>query len=193
MRWLGSFLRYAAGLRLAPYVPVPHTVAARMLTLAKLRPGEAVADLGCGDGRLLRLAVSEQFGAASAVGYELDESLVQQARATSAGDPRVEVKHEDALHAELAGCDVVTLYLTERGNASVLPLLRDTLKPNARVVSYVWGMGPELPATSTATAVGPGVVVQVPNILCWGRDDLLHGAARADVASAGCGTSGTDG
>lgn len=44
MAWLTSFLKYAVRLRLAPYVPVPHAVGAEMLKLAKLKPGEVVAE-----------------------------------------------------------------------------------------------------------------------------------------------------
>lgn len=136
------------------------------------------ASLGCGDGRLLSLAVSPAFGASRAIGYELDEPLVAQARA-ACDDPRVEVRQEDALQAAaaLGDVDVVALYLTDRGNASLLPMLREALPRRARVVSYVWGM-PDLPPTATSTAVGPGVVVQMPNIMCWDRD-ALRGTATA--------------
>ena len=46
-----------------------------MLSLARLKPGETLVDLGCGDGRLLRQAVTD-FGAGRAIGYELDFDLV---------------------------------------------------------------------------------------------------------------------
>ena len=73
--------------------------------------------------------------------------------------------------------DVVAIYLTAAGNASLLPLLRDSLRPGARVVSYVWGM-PDLPPTRTARALGKDVVVSVdrPNVLLWEQGDLLLSA-----------------
>ena len=71
--YLGSWLKYMARLRLAPYVPAPTIVCNTMLELAALKPGEIVCDLGSGDGRLLRHAV-HSFGAARATGYELDEN-----------------------------------------------------------------------------------------------------------------------
>jgi tRNA A58 N-methylase Trm61 len=174
--WLGSWLRYMLRTRLAPYVPVPPKVGRALFDLAQLRPGESVVDLGCGDGRLLQMAI--ESGAGRATGFELDEDLVQEARRTAAGDARIEVRHEDASLAGKILCeaDVVTLYLTTRGNEAVLPLLRASLRPRARVVSYVWGM-PELPPTRSATAVGAGVVVTTPhpNVLCWEASDLQPG------------------
>ena len=112
---LGSWLRYMMGERLAPYVPAPSVVGTTMLELASLQPGEVVVDLGCGDGRLLRQAVHE-FGASQAVGYELDAALVADARELNGDDPRLIVRHEDALQAadDLSQADVVALYLTER-------------------------------------------------------------------------------
>ena len=35
----------------APFVPTTMGVASKMLSLAKLRPGERMCDLGCGDGK----------------------------------------------------------------------------------------------------------------------------------------------
>jgi len=144
-----------------------------MLELARLRQGEVVLDLGCGDGRLLVQAVSE-YGASRAVGYELDAELVAASRAAAGDDKRIEVRHADALDARgaLAEADVVALYLTERGNSTLLPLLRSHLRPSARVVSYCWGM-PDIPPTRTAQAVGQGVVLSRPNVLLWEYRDLV--------------------
>ena len=117
-----------------------------------------------------------ELGAARATGYELDEQLVQQARQSAIDASRVDVRHEDALKAGecLREADVVTMYLTNRGNEAVLPLLRTSLRPSARVVSYVWGL-PDLPPSRSTTVVGTGVVVTTPqpNVLLWNAGDLL--------------------
>ena len=106
MSWVGSWLRYVARLRLAPFVPVPRSVGTTMLELAKLQPGKTVLDLGCGDGRLLVQAVTE-FGAKRAVGYELDAELVVAARTAAGADARVDVRHEEALNSQAVGKGVV--------------------------------------------------------------------------------------
>ena len=148
-----------------------------MLSLSRLQPGEKLVDLGCGDGRLLRTAVSD-FGASQAVGYELDAELVTLARSLNGSDSRLTVHEKDAAEsaADLHEADVVSLYLTERGNASLLPLLASTLRPHARVVSYCWGLG-GLQPTRTAVARGPGAVLSIgkPNVLLWEYDALQDG------------------
>ena len=134
-------------------MPTPLEVARRLLSLARVQRGDTVVDLGCGDGRLLNLAVHE-FGAARAIGYELDDELVSEARAKASGCDRIEVRNDDVANAEaaLADADVVTLYLSNTGNAQLHPLLARTLRPTARVVSYVW----EMPVAASRTVLMPG-------------------------------------
>src|SRR5262245_34279512 len=61
------------------YEPTPHDIVKRMLELAKVKKGELVYDLGCGDGRIV-IAAAKQFGA-RAVGYDLDPRRVKESRA----------------------------------------------------------------------------------------------------------------
>jgi predicted RNA methylase len=58
------------GWETAPYLPTPPEIVRRMLKIARVGPGDVVYDLGCGDGRILIMAVKE-FGADGAVGYEI--------------------------------------------------------------------------------------------------------------------------
>lgn len=137
----------------APYVPTPMAVASRLLSLARLKRGETVVDLGCGDGRLLTLAAQE-FGAARGIGYEMDAQLAEKARALTEEVGNVHIFNEDLANAApaLEQADVVTLYLSVSGNALVYPLLTRHLKSTARVVSYVWDM----PVAPTRTVLMPG-------------------------------------
>lgn len=175
MSWLSTWVKYITRMRLAPYVPSPPIVGETMLKLARVQPGEVLVDLGCGDGRLLRQAVDA--GATRAIGYELDADLVATARTAAADDERIVVHQADVLSAAdcIRQADVVALYLTERGNAAVLPMLREHLKPHSRVVSYVWPM-PGIEPTATATATGPGVVLKIGsgNVLLWDQADLVR-------------------
>src|SRR5262245_4924921 len=43
------------------YVPTPHPVAIKMMQMAKITKDDVVFDLGCGDGRLISLAVGSPY------------------------------------------------------------------------------------------------------------------------------------
>jgi cyclopropane fatty-acyl-phospholipid synthase-like methyltransferase len=107
-----------------------------MLELARLKQGETVYDLGCGDGRIL-IAAARDFGA-KAVGIELSPVLArrsrEQAEAMGLGH-RVSVIEGDLLAADLRDADVVSLYLMTEANSQLRPKLERELKPGARVVS----------------------------------------------------------
>jgi hypothetical protein len=63
----------------APFVPSPKGRIKRMFQLAELSAEDVLADLGCGDGRVLHAAAS-QFGC-RCIGVELDEQLLSKAEA----------------------------------------------------------------------------------------------------------------
>jgi ribosomal protein L11 methylase PrmA len=122
------------------YIPTPHDVVTAMLRLAHVGPRDVVFDLGSGDGRIAIAAVKE-FGAAHAVGIELDPVRVQEAKeyARKAGvADRVEFKREDLFDTDLRGATVVTLYLSSTINAKLKPKFFAELRPGARVVSHVF-------------------------------------------------------
>ncbi len=123
--------------RLAPYVTSPARVVDRMLEMARLKPGETLYDLGCGDGRILIAAAGKYK--AKAVGVEISPKLVAQATANVvkqglSGVARV--IHGDALEADISRADVVTIYLATSLNEKLRPRLEKFLKPGARVVSH---------------------------------------------------------
>jgi precorrin-6B methylase 2 len=121
---------------LAPYIPSPQEVVDRMLSAARVKPGEMVYDLGSGDGRIV-ITAAQKFQA-RAVGVELRADLCRstQARVKSLGlQDRVKLIHENMLKVDLSPADVVTLYLLTSSNERLRPNLEKYLKPGARVVS----------------------------------------------------------
>ena len=121
---------------LAPYIPSPQEVVDRMLSAARVRPGEMVYDLGSGDGRII-ITAAQKFQA-RAVGVELRGDLCKstQARIKSLGlQDRVKLMHENMLKVDLSPADVVTLYLLTSSNERLRPNLEKYLKAGARVVS----------------------------------------------------------
>jgi protein-L-isoaspartate O-methyltransferase len=129
--------RYTDPDTLAPAFPTPQTVVERMLTLADIKPGEVVYDLGCGDGRIV-ITAATKF-AAHAVGIEIRRDIYEKTQAHVAAlglSDRVKIVHGDALKTDLTGADVVTLYLLTSSNERLRPVLEAQLKPGARVVSH---------------------------------------------------------
>eukprot|EP00897_Mesotaenium_endlicherianum_P003272 jgi/Mesen1/2973/ME000176S02015 len=137
--WLGTWLRYLTGNRLAPFVPTPTHVGRQMLELARVQPQDYVFDLGCGDGRLL-VAAAKQFGA-KGHGVELNEELLKEAEAAVKAEGLshcITLSHQDATTVDLSEASVVVLYLSETGNSRLLPRMRKQLRPGSRVVSFCW-------------------------------------------------------
>jgi precorrin-6B methylase 2 len=132
---------------LAPYVPTPEDVVARMLALAGTTKDDIVYDLGSGDGRI-PIAAAKTFGARG-VGIDIDPRRIHESRqnAAAAGvEHLVEFRLGDALAADVSPATVVTLYMLGSGNAALRPLLTRQLRPGSRIVSHAFSMGPTWPA-----------------------------------------------
>ena len=122
---------------LAPYVVAPEHAVDRMLDMARLRPGETLYDLGCGDGRIL-IAAAQRYKV-KAVGIEISSRLARSAaeHVRKEGlEDTVKVIHGDFMKTDLSGANVVTLYLATTANDTLRPNLERFLRPNTRVVSY---------------------------------------------------------
>jgi predicted RNA methylase len=114
----------------------------RMLTLAKVGPGDVVYDLGCGDGRIV-IAAAQKFGARG-VGVDIDARLINQAEANAraAGvQNRVKFIIEDALKVDVSDATVVTLYLLSASNVKLRPILTKQLRAGSRIVSHSFAIG----------------------------------------------------
>jgi precorrin-6B methylase 2 len=139
---------------LAPVYPTPETVVDKMLTVAGVRPGEMVYDLGCGDGRIL-IAAAQKFRA-RAVGIEIRRDIYEGtlARVASLGlSDQVHIVHGNALKYDLSPADVVTLYLLTSSNERLKPILEKELKPSARVVSHDFEIRGWKPVTASKMVV----------------------------------------
>jgi len=122
--------------KLAPYVSSPQPVVERMLELARLKSGETLYDLGCGDGRFLVSAVKNH--GAHAVGVELSPTLARRARQLVEGQglqDRVQIIESDMMAVDVSPANVVALYLMTDANEHLRPKLERELKPGSRVVS----------------------------------------------------------
>jgi SAM-dependent methyltransferase len=123
--------------KLAPSVGSPENAVDKMLEAARLKPGETLYDLGCGDGRILLKAAKKYK--VNAVGIEISRALAEKAAEgvrKKGLEDRVKIIHGNFLKTDLSAANVVTLYLAPTANDALRPNLERELKPNTRVVSY---------------------------------------------------------
>ena len=112
--------------------------AKRMLEIAEVGPGDVVYDLGCGDARILILAV-ELFKAKKAVGYEVRKEVYKNALQEVKGrnlEERVTIINGDLFNTDLSEATVITLYLTYGANKKLKPKLEREAKPGTRIMSH---------------------------------------------------------
>jgi SAM-dependent methyltransferase len=123
------------------YVPTPHAVVDRMLSLAKVTKGDVVYDLGSGDGRIV-IAAAKKYGA-TGKGIDINPALVAEARENAKKaevSDKVEFIVGDLFEQDLSKATVVTLYLLSSLNLKLRPTLM-ALKPGTRIVSHAFDMG----------------------------------------------------
>ncbi len=136
---LGIIFVFWTEMRGAPWVPTPLKKVRQMLTLAGVKPGDLVYDLGSGDGRLLVIAALE-FGA-RAVGIEIDPLRVLWTKilvAVLGLRKQVKVIWGDFFVAQISEADVIALFLRQATNELLMVKLLLELRPKTRVVSHLF-------------------------------------------------------
>jgi outer membrane protein assembly factor BamB len=122
----------------AIFVPTPQDVVEKMLELAEVKKEDFVADLGCGDGRIV-VTAAKKYGC-RAVGRDLDPECVRMSKAavTEAGvGGLVRIEHADLFDMDLSEASVATLYLGSKLNVKLIPQL-EKMKPGSRIVSHAF-------------------------------------------------------
>lgn len=141
-----------AGERLT--VPTPQEAVNRMVEVARLRPGEKVYDLGCGDGRIV---ISAAINApVRAVGVDIDPGQVAKSRANAqrAGvTDRVDIVEGDIYKTDFSDADAVFLYLQPDLLRGLIPQLR-RMKPGSRIVTFDFGIDGAKPSLVERGAFG---------------------------------------
>jgi len=122
------------------FVPTPQDVVDKMLELAKVKNGDLIYDLGCGDGRIV-VTAAQKYGC-RAIGYDIDplrvaESL-ENVEHNNVGH-LVRIEQKDIFTLDLSRANVVTLYLLPELNVELIPQL-EKLKPGSRIVSHDFDM-----------------------------------------------------
>ena len=175
---------------LAPFNPTAEDAIAAALAFLRLRPGDALLDLGCGDGRLLLAAALACPGAACS-GYELDAAvhargLARLAAAGAAGGAaaaaaaRVALHLGDAAAAPAQGATAAFVYLVPTGLALVQAGLLGVLQRGGRVVSNVFRLPGECHAF-----LRQRLVLRGAPLYCYGPAEVEEGGGSAAPGEAG--------
>ena len=123
------------------YEPTPQNVVDQMMSLAGIRPGDVVYDLGCGDGRIV---IAAARAGARGVCVDIDPVRIRESRANAVAAgvaPLIRFVEDDLFTAPIADASVVVLFLWPDLNLRLRPRLWRELRPGSRVVSYVHTMG----------------------------------------------------
>lgn len=125
-----------------PYEPTPPPVIQAMLSVAGVGKGDVHYDLGCGDGRIVVMAV-RNFGAARGVGVDLDPQRLMEAkeRATAYGViDKVRFIQGNIMDVDASKANVVSMYLLNSVNFMIRPKLFQELQPGTRCVAHAFHM-----------------------------------------------------
>ncbi len=129
-----------ATLKGAPWVPTPMSRVKKILELAKIKPGETIYDLGCGDGRFVHIAAKTYK--ANAIGFELSPLVyllakIKQLFLRSPG----KVFFKDFRKVNLKNADVIVCYLLPKTLRVFQKKFDRELKNGTRVLSYAFRIG----------------------------------------------------
>lgn len=117
-----------------PFVPTTGRARVTTLAFAHLQPGDAVYDLGCGDGSLVRACAA--LGA-RATGFELSVPLFLFAKTLSAITKKGEIRFKNFWSQDFRRADVLLCYFVRETMDPFMQRIWPTLKPGCRVVSHV--------------------------------------------------------
>ena len=119
------------------FLGTPEGLIAPILESLGLGTDDILFDLGCGDGRILRVA-AERFGC-RAIGVEHNGDLVARARAAADASPAghlIEVRQGTAGAADLSGASVVFMFLPSALLRDLAPIVRGKVGADARLVMH---------------------------------------------------------
>ena len=122
---------------LAPFVPTPMPVVAKMLEMAQVNKDDILYDIGCGDGRIV-IAAAKTYGARG-VGIDIDPKLIAESEANAEKEGVESLTRfiaMDATKARFSEATVVAVYLLPESLEILRPQFESQLRPGVFIVSH---------------------------------------------------------
>lgn len=129
---------YLGVFRGAPFLPTQKHALEKMIALAEIKPGEKLADLGSGDGRIV---IAAAIAGAEAHGYEINPLLVWWSRYNikQAGlSARAFIHQKNFWRVDFSEYNIVMLFGITGIMKGLEKKLKTELKPGSRVVSNIF-------------------------------------------------------
>lgn len=133
----------------APWVRTRKKMIQGMIEAAKISEGEAVMDIGCGDGIIL-FEVLKRFPTARVIGIDCNPFLIWRCRLRAwmrGCGARATFLCVDLRTGTIPRADVVMLYLLPPLMEQLRPRLKTVLDPDARIVSNAFRFADVSPRT----------------------------------------------
>lgn len=125
-----------------PYVPIKRRAIADILKFADVKPTDKFFDLGSGDGRVLRVAVSN-FDVGAVIGYELSPwpyvKSVFLNRYHDVGE-KIVIRRKDFFKADVENASVIFLYLYPKLMQKLASELSPKIKPKTKLICVSFGL-----------------------------------------------------
>lgn len=120
----------------APFLPTHQERLERALRLVNLKPGQKIADLGAGDGRIL-IACAKK--GARAFGFEINPFLVWRAKSNiKKAEVGAVCQWKSFWKQDFSSFDIVFVYGITHIMKKLEKKLQRELKPGAKVVSFIF-------------------------------------------------------
>lgn len=120
----------------SPYVPTKNKEIELFLKEANLKKGQIFYDLGCGDGRIVRMAVKRYR--VKGTGFDINPLLIFWARFLARIKKIKEAKFvtKNIFSVDLRQVDVLYLFLMPKLIEKLFPKLKNELRKNTLIVSH---------------------------------------------------------
>lgn len=129
------FLIYSH-LKGSPYVPSKNKEVETILSQARLKQGKILYDLGCGDGRIIRMAVS--LYQVKGLGVDVNPLLLWWANFLSKRQHLVNARfiRQNLMTTDVSTADYIYLFLMPELIKKLSPRLKVQIKKNCLVISH---------------------------------------------------------